>query len=104
EIHPWGSTIDRLDTPDRVVMDLDPDEALPREAVVHAAWELRALLEELGLESFPKLTGGKGLHVVVPIEPRAAWPEVKDFAKALADEMSRRAPARYVATFSKKKR
>lgn len=104
EIHPWGSTVDRLEKPDRIVMDLDPDPSLPREAVVHAAWELRSLLEELGLVGFPKLTGGKGLHVVVPIEPRSEWPEVKDFAKALADEMSRRAPARYVATFSKKKR
>lgn len=104
EIHPWGSTVDRLEKPDRIIMDLDPDEDLPREAVVHAAWEVRALLEELGLVSFPKLTGGKGIHVVVPIEPRSTWPEVKAFAKALSDEMSRRAPARYVATFSKKKR
>lgn len=104
EIHPWGSRVDRLDKPDRLVLDLDPDEDLPWEALVNGAFELRALLEELGLTSFAKLTGGKGVHVVVPIRPRLGWDAVKSFAKAVADELVRRAPGRYTATLTKKKR
>ncbi|MDZ4821134.1 MAG: DNA ligase D [Planctomycetota bacterium] len=101
EIHTWGSQAARLEKPDRIILDLDPDEGLDWSAVVTAARELRGLLEELGLKTFLKTTGGKGLHVVVPIQRRHSWPQIKEFCLAIADFMTRLAPDRFVATMSK---
>ena len=101
EIHVWGSRVDKLERPDRLVFDLDPDPAVAWPVVVAAARETRILLQELGLESFVKTTGGKGLHVVVPIERRTSWEDAKSFARAVAEFMVAAAPGRYVATMSK---
>ena len=102
EIHVWGSRRDHVDRPDRLVMDLDPHEALPWQTVVDAAHEMRALLNDLGLESFARITGGKGIHVVAPIAPRRHdWTAVKAFAKSIAHDLAARFPNRYVANMSK---
>jgi bifunctional non-homologous end joining protein LigD len=100
EIHPWNARVDRTDRPDRVIFDLDPGEGLAFADVVAAAHEVRALLEEIGLTSFAKTTGGKGLHVVVPIERRTEWREVKTFAKAIGDRLAAAAPERYLTRMS----
>ena len=104
EFHVWNARSDRLDRPDQLVMDLDPDPALPFTATIAAALELRDRLRELGLESFVKTTGGKGLHVAAPIERRSSWDEVRAFARALAEEMERAAPDRYIAEASRARR
>jgi bifunctional non-homologous end joining protein LigD len=104
EIHPWGVTIERPDKADRIVFDLDPAEGLGFDAVIAAAHEVRERLAALGLTSFVKTTGGKGLHVVVPVEPTAAWKEVKSFAKGLSAEMAADAPDKYLTKISKAER
>ena len=104
EIHPWGSTVDDLDRPDRLIFDLDPGEGVPWEAVLAAAAETRQRLKDLGLESFLKTSGGKGLHVMVPIMPEFDWDRVKAFTKTITDTMAADAPDRYVATMSKQLR
>jgi len=104
EIHPWGSTTDHLDHPDRLIFDLDPGEGVPWIAVIEAATEVRHRLEDLGLKGFVKSSGGKGLHVVVPIEPRAGWDEAKAFTRSVAEAMTRDHPDRYVATIAKRAR
>jgi bifunctional non-homologous end joining protein LigD len=104
EIHPWGSTTKKLETPDRVTFDLDPDVALPWERVAEAALEIREVLTRLGLQSFAKTTGGKGLHVVVPLTPRLDWDEVKGFTRAVAMRLAEEAPERYLAVASKASR
>ncbi|MBP0615466.1 DNA ligase D [Jiella mangrovi] len=104
ELHPWASAIDKVEVPDRLVFDLDPDEGIPFEAVKLAARDVGNRLDELGLDSFVKCTGGKGLHVVVPITRRREFSEVKPFAAAFAEKMARDAPKAYVATMSKAKR
>jgi bifunctional non-homologous end joining protein LigD len=104
ELHPWGARADRIDYPDRLIFDLDPDETVPFEAVKLAARDLRRRLESRGLESFLKCTGGKGLHVTVPLGAKDTWEKVKAFCAAVADEMVRDVPAAYVATMSKAKR
>ena len=104
EIHPWGSRIDRPDRADRIVFDLDPGEGLGFRDVVAAAQDLRSVLRRLDLESFPKSTGGKGLHVVVPIVRRYEWPEVKAFAKAVAEGMAADAPERFLTKIAKAQR
>ena len=104
EIHPWGSTVKKLETPDRVTFDLDPDTELPWERVADAALEMRDVLARLGLKSFAKTTGGKGLHVVVPLAPRLPWDEVKAFTRAVAMRMAEEAPERYLAVASKSSR
>ena len=98
ELHVWGATAPGIERPDTLVLDLDPDPALPWSALVAAARETRALLEALDVASFVKTTGGKGLHVVVPLERRHTWDEVKDFARAVALRLTRTAPGRFVAT------
>ena len=104
EIHINGARIDRPDLPDRIVFDLDPDEAVAFPAVREAAFELRSALEALELESFALLTGGKGVHVVAPIARRRGWDEVGGFAKALAERFVEAEPKRFVATMTKAKR
>ncbi|MGC3974322.1 MAG: non-homologous end-joining DNA ligase [Nitrospira sp.] len=104
EIHPWGATIDRIHTPDRMIFDLDPDSAVPFSAVKQAATEIRQRLKLLGLVSFLKCTGGKGLHIVVPLSPTKRWDEVKAWASAFAHAMVEEAPDRFVATMTKSKR
>ncbi len=104
EIHAWGATKNQLDQPDRLVFDLDPGEGLPWRRIVEAAVRVRDLLAEIGLSSFAKATGGKGLHVVVPIVPRYGWDEIKAFTRAIAEEMARREPAGYTASLAKRAR
>ena len=104
ELHPWGVTVERPDRPDRIIFDLDPAEGLGFDSVVAAALDVRDRLEALGLRSFAKTTGGKGLHVVVPILPDAEWRAVKAFAKGLAERMSEERPDLYLARISKAER
>lgn len=104
EIHPWGATIDKVHTPDRMIFDLDPDPIVPFSKVKQAALEIRKRLTRAGLESFLKCTGGKGLHIVVPLAPTSSWEEVKDWASAFAHTMVDEAPDTYVATITKSKR
>jgi bifunctional non-homologous end joining protein LigD len=104
EIHTWGSRSDRIEQPDRLTFDLDPDPALPWKRTIEAARRLRRKLAGLGLNGFVKTTGGKGLHVVVPIVRKYEWDEIKEFSKGVAEQMTREAPDRYLATMSKAKR
>jgi len=95
EIHSWGSPGDDIEHPDRIVLDLDPDPAVPWEVVCAAAAGIRLRLEHLELESFVKTTGGKGLHVVVPLERDGDWPAVKTFARAICEDLVRRLPSHF---------
>ena len=104
EFHVWGSTTRDLAKPDRMVFDLDPDPSVPWRRVMSAAHLTRDRLTDLGLESFLKTTGGKGLHVVVPLARRHDWEEVKEFSRAVADSMVAEAPADFIAKMSKKER
>jgi len=104
EVHLWGALANDAEHPDRLVFDLDPAPDLDFAATIAGARALRQLLQELGLKSWVKTTGGKGLHVTVPIVPQAGWDEIKDFCRAVAEELTRRDPARYLATMSKAKR
>ena len=104
EFHGWGSRVDALEKPDRMVFDLDPDEGLGFAETKKAAEHLKEQLAELGLVSFPLLSGGKGVHVVVPLRPAAQWPAVKDFASRFAQALSTAEPDRFVAQAAKAKR
>ena len=104
EIHPWGSQADRLDAPDRVIFDLDPAPKVPWRSVVDGARELRERLRELGLESWLKTTGGKGLHVVLPIARTVDWKVVSLFARAVAERMVSENASRYLSVASKAER
>lgn len=104
ELHTWGATRADLSRPDRMVFDLDPDPAVPWREVMAAARLTRERLEDLGLESFVKTSGGKGLHVVVPLAPRHGWDEVRDFARALAESMASDDPGRFTARMAKAER
>jgi len=104
ELHLWGARVDDVEKPDRMVFDFDPDPDLPFARVKDAAREMRERLADLGLASFPMATGGKGLHVVVPLERRHSWDEHRAFAEALARVMAEEAPDRFVANMSKEKR
>jgi bifunctional non-homologous end joining protein LigD len=104
EIHPWGSTVADWERPDTIIMDLDPGDDVPWTDVIAAAGEVRQRLEDAGLAAFVKTSGGKGLHVVSPVRPKADWPAVKAFTKAMADAMAADSPDRFVATITKSKR
>src|SRR3984957_5781 len=104
EIHPWGSTATDWERPDMIVMDLDPGDDVTWTSVIAAAGEVRARLKTSGLASFVKTSRGKGLHVVAPIKPKAEWPAVKAFTKAIADSMAADSPDRYVSTIPKARR
>lgn len=104
ELHPWGSTVAAPEKPDRLVFDLDPGPGVSWPQVKDAARQVRANLRKTGLESFVRLSGGKGLHVVVPIDPGPSWDTVKEFCEAFANAMAQQQPERYIATMSKAKR
>ncbi|MBV9065030.1 MAG: non-homologous end-joining DNA ligase [Methylobacteriaceae bacterium] len=104
EIHPWGARNDNPERPDRMVFDLDPGEGLAFSDVVSAAREMRARLESIKLTSFLKTTGGKGLHLVVPIVRRYEWQEVKAFAKRVSETLANEKPERYLIRMSKAER
>ena len=101
EIHPWQARIGKLDKADRFILDLDPAPDVPFAAVTLAAKLVRKRLEGLGLKSVVKTTGGKGLHVIVPLRPAAPWPVAKGFAKAVADGLARDEPKIFIAKASK---
>jgi bifunctional non-homologous end joining protein LigD len=104
ELHVWGSRAEHLDRPDILVFDLDPAPDVPWREVAAAGLAVKERLEALGLNAFAKLTGGKGLHVVVPVTPGPTWPAVKKFTRALVNEMVRDEPRRFLASMSKAKR
>jgi bifunctional non-homologous end joining protein LigD len=104
EIHPWGCHIDDIEHPDLMVFDLDPGPDVAWTEMIRAIRELRDRLDDLGLHSFLRTTGGKGLHVVVPLKPRADWDEVKAFAKAVAERHASDDPERLTSNMSKAKR
>lgn len=104
EFHGWGSRIDALETPDRMVFDLDPDEGLGFDAVKAAAVKLRGLLGDMGLVTFPLLSGGKGLHVVAPLDGSAKWDAVKDFAHRFSVALAQAEPEAFTANIRKVER
>ena len=104
EFHTWGATVPDIRHPDRITMDLDPDEALPWKSLVEATLLTRTLLEGLGLKSFLKTTGGKGLHVVAPIEPALDWDEVKAFTQRIAETLVKARPDLFTASIAKARR
>jgi bifunctional non-homologous end joining protein LigD len=101
EIHAWGSREDQLEQPDRLVFDLDPDTSIPWRRVVESAHQVRGLLGELGLRSFVKTTGGKGLHLVVPIARRHDWEKARGFCRQVAELIVKFDPTNYTATMAK---
>jgi bifunctional non-homologous end joining protein LigD len=104
ELHLWGSRVQAVEKPDRMVFDLDPDEGLDFEKVKDAAKDFKKRLENIGLQSFPMATGGKGIHVVVPVTPKHSWDDHRAFAEALARLVADERPDLYVANMAKKKR
>jgi bifunctional non-homologous end joining protein LigD len=101
EIHTWGSHNESLEQPDRIVLDLDPDPTIQWKTLAGAAREFKRRLAKMGLVSFVKSTGGKGLHVVIPIRPDHEWPAIKEFAHGLALELERDNPGLYVTKMTK---
>jgi bifunctional non-homologous end joining protein LigD len=104
EVHPWGSKNDDLEHPDRLIFDLDPDESLPWTALTAAAAEVRKRLKRAGLEGFLKTTGGKGLHIVAPINSKHDWATIKDAAHNFVLSMERANPALYLTKMTKSAR
>ena len=104
EFHVWGSRADDVERPERIVLDLDPGEAVAWSTVIDTARALRDRMGDLGFESFVRTTGGKGLHVVVPLRPHAEWSEVKDFARAVCEAHARDDPGHTTTNMSKEKR
>ena len=101
ELHPWGSRAENLGFPDRIIFDLDPDEGVAWDDIKQAAMIIKTLVESIGLAPFLKTTGGKGLHVVVPIEPSVGWEHVKGFSKAVAELLERTFPDRFTSKLLK---
>jgi bifunctional non-homologous end joining protein LigD len=104
EIHPWGSREKRLDRPDRLIFDLDPGDGVTWPELIAAARELKQRLEALDLTSFVRTTGGKGIHLVLPIRPTLDWPALKAFARGFASALERDNPDRYISKMSKARR
>ncbi|MBX7535086.1 DNA ligase D [Qipengyuania sp. GH1] len=104
EFHGWASRSDAVEKPDRMIFDLDPDEGLDFAAVKSAAQHIRGRLADLGLTSFAMLSGGKGVHVIVPLNRGHSWPQHKDFSRRFAEALSLAEPDRFTATMSKAKR
>ncbi|KHD89016.1 MAG: hypothetical protein OM95_06050 [Bdellovibrio sp. ArHS] len=104
EIHVWGSRREAVEHPDLIVMDFDPGPGVSWKQVVQGAEDLKEILDGLGLKSFLKVSGGKGLHVHIPVAPIYSWDQIKSFSQTLAQEMAQRNPDLYTATLSKKAR
>lgn len=104
EFHSWGSSLPKIDRPDRITLDLDPDPEMPWRTFREAVELTRALLDSLGLRWFVKTTGGKGLHFVLPIAPREAWDDLKAFSRQIAEHLAASVPTLFTATMSKAKR
>jgi bifunctional non-homologous end joining protein LigD len=104
EVHPWGSRVEMIERPDRLVFDLDPGPGVPWKQVVDAAFHMRSVLDGLGLKSFPRTTGGKGLHVLLPIERRYGWDEVKSFCRKVAEHVRDDDSGLYVVNIRKERR
>ncbi len=104
EIHPWGATTGDIEHPDMIIMDLDPGEDVAWPKVIDAAFEVKRRLEAEGLAAFVKTSGGKGLHIVAPLQPAGDWSVVKDFTHGIAEGMAGDEPEKYVATVAKAKR
>lgn len=104
ELHTWGSLAGKLEFPDRLIFDLDPAEGLGWDTVVQGAQLVHGLLDEIGLRSFLKTTGGKGLHIVVPLKPERPWDEVKAFSKTVAEHLAHTLPDRFTSNMAKNKR
>ncbi len=104
ELHPWGSKIDNIDKPNCIVFDLDPGSTVKWSQVIESAFIVRDFLKKLDLTSFVKTTGGKGLHIVVPITRKHSWSEVKNISHAIAEEIAKDHPALFTANMSKSKR
>jgi bifunctional non-homologous end joining protein LigD len=104
EIHTWNTTADEVERPDRIVWDLDPGQAVTWPQVIDAARTVRDVLETLGLQSWVKTTGGRGLHVVAPIRPQRDWSECLAFSRAVAEAIQRAAPQNYTTAFAKRGR
>ncbi|MDQ4087043.1 MAG: non-homologous end-joining DNA ligase [Pseudomonadota bacterium] len=104
EFHGWGSLAEDVERPDRIAFDLDPGEGTGFEQVKEAAFTMRAFLNELGLASFAMLSGGKGVHVIVPLTPRAGWEQVREFARALCTVLAQAQPDRFTVALPKAER
>ena len=104
EFHAWGSRVANIERPDRIAFDLDPDVGLPFELVKNAALQVRRSLNAIGLESFAMLTGGKGVHVVLPFAPKQEWPAVRRFAKEFCEALASADPDRFTVNLPKAKR
>jgi bifunctional non-homologous end joining protein LigD len=104
EMHVWGARADKVERPDRIVVDLDPGAGVTWAQLCEAAREVRALLAQVGLETWVKTSGGKGIHVVAPIERRSTWDEVSDFARGVARALEEHAPDRYLSRATKAER
>ena len=104
EFHGWGSRAGAVETPDRLVIDLDPDPKLGFDVVKSAALQVRRSFEAVGLDSFALLTGGKGVHIVVPLEPAAGWDGVREFAKTFCTALADAAPDRFTVALPKPQR
>jgi bifunctional non-homologous end joining protein LigD len=101
ELHPWQASLDDLERPDQVVIDLDPGEGVDWPVMLDAARQVRDRLQDAGLVPFVKTTGGKGLHVGAPLKPKAGWDEVKGFARDIADAMEADDPELFIARSTK---
>lgn len=104
ELHTWNATVEDLGQPDRFILDLDPDPALPWKAMVEATHLTLTVLDELGLKSFLKTSGGKGIHIVVPLTPGASWDEVRGFSHGMVKHIARLIPERFSAVSGPKNR
>jgi bifunctional non-homologous end joining protein LigD len=104
ELHGWNATAPELEHPDRFILDLDPDPALPWKSMIEATQLTLTLLDELGFEAFLKTSGGKGIHVVVPLDRSQSWEQVKGFSQAIARHMARLMPDRFSAVSGPKNR
>lgn len=104
EFHGWGSRAGAVETPDRLVIDFDPDPKLGFELVKEAAFQVRRSFDAVGLESFALLSGGKGIHIVVPLEPVAEWDQVREFAKSFCTALAEAAPDKFTVALPKPQR
>lgn len=104
EFHIWGSHVDDVEKPDRIIFDIDPDEGLDFKAVRRAALDIRERLDGWGLEAFPMVTGGKGIHVIAPLQPATEWPEVKLFCRTFAEKLAADEPDRFTTNVRKASR